>query len=246
MRARQRHFNARDADAGAVFDARFISGVSNNTALSTWPDRSRNAWDATQSGAARPTYLASGLNGQPVVSCNSQFMPFSGGALFQNKSEGYMLAVFRSTSAGGSANHVAFGWTTGVSTSNGRFAIFPKRSATQEYFVALRRLDSDAQTVVSSGSSATNHSVVDATADWANGQVSIVVSGGAATTASHASSGSTSNTASASVAIAGTASNLAQLIGEIALAEAFDSIPSAASQKRMRHAAAYSFKIACN
>jgi hypothetical protein len=112
MRARQRHFNARDADAGAVFDARFISGVSNNTALSTWPDRSRNAWDATQSGAARPTYLASGLNGQPVVSCNSQFMPFSGGALFQNKSEGYMLVVCRSASTGGSTNHIAFGWTT--------------------------------------------------------------------------------------------------------------------------------------
>jgi hypothetical protein len=246
MRARQRHFNARDADAGAVFDARFISGVSNNTALSTWPDRSRNAWDATQSGAARPTYLASGLNGQAVVSCNSQFMPFNGQSLFQNKSAGYMLTICRSTSAGGDAVHTAFSWTIGTGSTQTRFSFFPKRFVNQKYFFAIRRLDADAQTVVDSGVSSTSHNVVDATADWANGQISIVVSGGTPTTAVHGSSGNTSNTASQSNAIAGNTSSNGRLIGEIALAQAFDSIPSAASQKRMRHAAAFSFKIACN
>jgi hypothetical protein len=41
---------------------------ANNTAVSTWADQSGNGYDATQSTtAARPTYIASGLNGLPVV-----------------------------------------------------------------------------------------------------------------------------------------------------------------------------------
>ena len=41
---------------------------ANNTAVATWSDQSGNGYDATQGGsAARPTYIASGLNGLPVV-----------------------------------------------------------------------------------------------------------------------------------------------------------------------------------
>jgi hypothetical protein len=41
---------------------------ANNTAVATWSDQSGNGYDATQSTtAARPTYIASGLNGLPVV-----------------------------------------------------------------------------------------------------------------------------------------------------------------------------------
>ena len=103
MRARQRHFNARDAGAGTVFDARFISDISDNSTLDTWRDRSRNAWNATQTGALRPTYIARELNGQPVVSCASQFMTFSAGAeYYKNKSAGFMLVVCRSNNLGDS------------------------------------------------------------------------------------------------------------------------------------------------
>lgn len=45
-----------------------ITGVSGGAALATWTDGSTHANDATQASApARPTYLASGLNGLPVV-----------------------------------------------------------------------------------------------------------------------------------------------------------------------------------
>ena len=41
---------------------------ANNTAVATWADQSGNGYDATQgTSAARPTYIASGLNGLPVV-----------------------------------------------------------------------------------------------------------------------------------------------------------------------------------
>ena len=44
MRARQRHLNARHAGAMFVLDARFIN-QSDNTAVSTWADRSGNGYD---------------------------------------------------------------------------------------------------------------------------------------------------------------------------------------------------------
>jgi hypothetical protein len=72
MRARHRHFNARDAGAALCLDARYISGVSIGGAVSTWPDRSRNAYDATQTTSAnRPT-----LEDGPAVRTNgsSHFM----------------------------------------------------------------------------------------------------------------------------------------------------------------------------
>jgi hypothetical protein len=56
MRARHRHFNPRDAGADLVLDARYIT-QSDNTAVSSWADRSGNATDATQSqGANQPTF----------------------------------------------------------------------------------------------------------------------------------------------------------------------------------------------
>jgi hypothetical protein len=72
MRARHRHFNPRDAGANVVYDARYISGVSIGGSVSTWPDRSRNAYDATQTtGANQPT-----LEDGPAVRTNgsSHFM----------------------------------------------------------------------------------------------------------------------------------------------------------------------------
>jgi hypothetical protein len=246
MRARHRHLNARDAGSGAVFDARFISDISNNSSLDTWRDRSRNAWNATQSGALRPTYLASQLNGQPVVSCNSQFMTFSAAAeYYKNKSAGFMLVVCRSNNSG-DPNHFAFAWTTAGGGTTVRFCILSKLGASNTFQAAVRRLDSDGSRIVNSGVSSTSYQVVDATADWGGGQVSISVSGGTPASLALLSSGNTSNTNSVSVAVAGNTDNNSRLNGGIALAQAFDFIPSTSAQKRLRHAAAYSFKISCN
>ena len=67
MRARNRHFNARDAGASAVYDARFLSG-SNNSAVTDWTDRSRSGYTASQAtGADQPTLQHAVQGGSNVV-----------------------------------------------------------------------------------------------------------------------------------------------------------------------------------
>lgn len=51
----------------AHYDASTITGVSNGALLSSWADQSGNGRNATSSSAARPTYIADGINGLPVV-----------------------------------------------------------------------------------------------------------------------------------------------------------------------------------
>jgi hypothetical protein len=68
MRARHRHFNAKSAGAVFVVDSRYITGLSDGNAVSTWSDRSGNGKDATMpTGANQPTYETAEQGGQPVV-----------------------------------------------------------------------------------------------------------------------------------------------------------------------------------
>lgn len=67
MRARQRHFNAKDVGASGVYDARFIAGLANNAAVSTWNSRTGTN-TATQANATfQPIYKTDQFNGNPVV-----------------------------------------------------------------------------------------------------------------------------------------------------------------------------------
>ena len=50
------------------FDASRITGLSNGDAVASWPDRSGNGYNATQTSAAnKPTYRASGQNSKPYL-----------------------------------------------------------------------------------------------------------------------------------------------------------------------------------
>jgi hypothetical protein len=67
MRARHRHFNARHAGADLVLDSRFIN-QADNSEVSSWADRSANAHTIQQTTAAnRPTFKTNQMNGNPVV-----------------------------------------------------------------------------------------------------------------------------------------------------------------------------------
>jgi hypothetical protein len=67
MRARHRHFNARDAGAGLVLDARYIN-QGNATSVSTWVDRGLGGNNATQTNAGnQPTYQSGAIGGQAAV-----------------------------------------------------------------------------------------------------------------------------------------------------------------------------------
>ncbi len=62
MRARQRHLNPRFAGAQFVLDSRYIN-QSDSTAVSTWSDRSGNAYDATQATSTRQPTFRTGIRG---------------------------------------------------------------------------------------------------------------------------------------------------------------------------------------
>jgi hypothetical protein len=82
MRARHRHFNSRGAGANLVLDARRITGLSNNDPVATWSDISGGGNDATQStSGSRPTYISAQFSGQPAVrftKTSSHFLTFAG------------------------------------------------------------------------------------------------------------------------------------------------------------------------
>ncbi len=68
MRARQRHLKPKSFAATAAWDSRYISGLSDGNAVSTWSDLSGNGKDLTQTtGANQPLYKTGILGGNPVV-----------------------------------------------------------------------------------------------------------------------------------------------------------------------------------
>lgn len=67
MRARQRHVNARHAGAVLVLDARYIN-QGDNTAVSTWSDRSGSGYDFSQGTGANQPFLQTGeVGGSSIV-----------------------------------------------------------------------------------------------------------------------------------------------------------------------------------
>jgi hypothetical protein len=68
MHRRNRHLNATSSGAIIVLDSRFITGVSDGSALTTWSNRAttNNFTEAT----VRPTYYSRLINGNPAVEFN--------------------------------------------------------------------------------------------------------------------------------------------------------------------------------
>lgn len=102
MRARHRHFNPRSIGASMVLDARAIA-QSDNTAVSTWPDRSGNGYDATQATAAnQPKFKASQFGGQPSVQFdgNDVLLFPSGGMPKGNQPRTFVVVANQDNSSG--------------------------------------------------------------------------------------------------------------------------------------------------
>jgi hypothetical protein len=67
MRARQRHLNPKAAGARIVLDSRYIT-QSDNTAVSSWADRSGNGYDAAQATSSKqPTFQTNEIGGNGSV-----------------------------------------------------------------------------------------------------------------------------------------------------------------------------------
>ena len=245
MRARHRHFNPRDAGANLVYDSRRVYGLSDNDPVSTWPDISRNAYDATGSSTARPLYKTAVQGGNPTLRFDgsNDRMELAIGPSISTGAGNEIQVVIKQISftAGGSAFPVIMDLKTNL-TNNWVFIYSSNASYNWPAF--------------GSGASWSNLRW-NATANTNFNIINVGYNGSGATTngnfSLHFNGDSKSLTASGG--FGGTTVNPS--IGGRSGANLFNNadyyqvtlINSAASnslRKRLNHAAAFSFKIACN
>ena len=232
MRARHRHFNAGRAGAAIVLDSRFIN-QSNNTAISQWDDRSGNAKNAIQATAAnQPTFQTNILNGNPVVRFdganppNSDFLSAGSVVVSQPitfvtvwKAIGGANYLFDATS---NSSRVIAGMDLNVGAGSGELSIFASNvlqdtvNSTGAYNIFSARIQGSTSGVFKDGASR--------------------------------QTGSAGATNMATLKIGERFSNfnnVSQLNGDIGYLTVVGT-SSAPLRKRLEHAAAYSFKIACS
>lgn len=75
LNRRHRHLNAAHANGAMALDARFLTGLADNTALSSWTNRTGSNHPAQGTGANQPKWRASVLNGQPAVQFDGAASP---------------------------------------------------------------------------------------------------------------------------------------------------------------------------
>jgi hypothetical protein len=253
MRARHRHFNARDCEAALCLDARFISGLSDADPVSTWSDRSRNGADATQTSTNRPQYKATIQGGQPVVRFDGtdDFFPMTTplAAVFQNKGYGIVIATAQDrTPTAGSPQHYSF-YASTTSGSFIRCGLSTRDNGGNRFRSLSRRLDADSASAAALSPSDANWHIFAAECDWTNNVNRLRVEFTSRATATYSSGGgSTSNTASANIEIGSGGNNSGTNAAPIDLGQlvVLNAPTTESLVKRLHHAAAYSFKISCN
>jgi hypothetical protein len=254
MRARQRHFNARDCDAALCLDARFITGLSDGSAVSTWSDRSRNAANATQTGANRPEYKEAIQGGQPVVRFDGtdDFFPMTTplAAVFQNKSYGIVIATAKDRNpTAAPQTHMVFWSDNSQNLGFARYSLVTKILNLNRFDSRSRRLDADSISAASLSPNDSNWHILASEQEWSNNTNRLRIEFTSRATATYSSGGgSTSNTASASVSIGSITGFVANNAAPIDLAQlvVLNTATTESLVKRLHHAAAFSFKIACN
>jgi hypothetical protein len=249
MRARHRHFNQRHAGAGVVLDARYIN-QADNTAVSTWSDRSGNGYDAAQATPAnQPTFQTAEIGGNPIVSfdgTNDNFSLAGAVAYLKNVGYGLLVAVVKDrTPTAGDGEHQTFYFSRNGSVTQFRLGIQTRHLVANDFRVGARRLDADGFTGATVASNA-NYNILSALGNFSSGTVSILVNNKTEATSNLPSSGNTSNTNSDVVSIGnnGTAGNHAPI--DVALLLAFNAALSDALRMRVHRSAALTYKLSCN
>jgi hypothetical protein len=204
---------------GAVWDNSepFTEPIDDGTAVRLWSDQSGNGYDATQSTtAARPTFIASGLNGLPVVRFDGTDDVMSLGAS--------ALGMLRNVA--GATVFLAVKYPAN-SSSNFPFAIRTNatgpriqmlQSSGNKFQTAGRRLDADSTITITSAQSVTTNAVIQtAFADYQNTILIQFINGTIdGENLSFQTSGNTSNTDSNAISIGATAVPSFPLNGDIA------------------------------
>jgi hypothetical protein len=235
MRARHRHFNPRAAGAATALDSRFIAGLANTDPISTWSSRTGSN-DVTQGTSAnRPQYIASGRSSQAVVrfdGANANNQDWLQNTSFVVAQPFFVICatIVNTKSAAvicdatSNSSRVVLGLNaSGLAADNGKFLIFSGTNALSD--------------------------TVDSRGAWNiycglfNGSSSKVFRNGAEVASGNAG---TNNFATLKIGERfANVTNITQHDGDIGYFAVLAS-SNQSLRKRLEHASAYSFKIACN
>ena len=232
MRRRHRHFNPKDAGATAAFDARYGIAVANDAAVDTWTNRvgSNNATQSTV--ASRPVFKATGgSNNSPTLQFANQNLTHT---VSLTVAPNLMMAVaLRTSGTGGAplgafmpANTALFNilYGDGFGTGGVNWGSTPTNSG-QSILNTWRILSAKPSSTATSNSSTTV---------WTDGANETTSTGNR-----YAGDGADRRNI-------GGGGNTTNFAGSISFVVAIPADVGNPLRKRLEHAAAYSFKIACN
>ena len=246
MRARHRHFNPRAMGAKLVLDARYVD-QADNTAVSTWSDRSGNGWDATQAtGANQPTLQTAEFGGQNIVrfdGTNDRLEANGSAGMLNNVGGATFLCLVKYQVVNTSPS--LFGTSTPTGLTRATLVI-----SSGLYGVGGRRLDANGfQSITSSSPSASAGRTLLQTGvfDYSNAALTLFLDGtSAASSTSFQTSGNTSATDALRVTI-GCGTGLGAFSqADVGTLVGFSIALNGGQRKRVEHAMAYSFKQSCN
>lgn len=249
MHRRVRHLNPAQCGAQIALDARFITGVANGAALSSWPSRPVATIGATQGlGAQQPTYLASSIGGRPAVqfdgTADHMNLDAAALALTNNIASASITAVAVNDGTGADAEqHVVFLSVGGA--NNSRTALIARFASSAEVRAQGRRLDADStRTTVSAGAS-TSPCVMTARHEYLSNSMTAGLNGVFTAAQTYSSgAGNTSATNSNIARIGGISAAGSRLGGRIAAVVIAVPMFSEALAKRVRQHLGFSFRIA--
>jgi hypothetical protein len=241
MRRRHRHFNPAHAGAAIVLDSRYGFSQADNTAVSSWEDRSGNNNDATQAtAAAQPTYETNEVGGQPAVRFDgSNFLTAS--AVSAPTASSIIATCRPSTTSGNDRNAFYYGNSSNFSP-NFNWVGVGKNFSTAKWISGNYNNPTEAS-VVSSANYTTNATIAAGITNDASTN-RLFLNGADEGTAS-------STTVSINAAALPTLGRRGGLAGGYYAGDIFNlswflSAITASVRRRVEHAAAYAFKISCN
>jgi len=247
MHRRARHLNPGSTGAVLALDSRFISGLNDGDAVATWEDRTNNNNDATQGNSARrPIYKTAQQGGQPIVrfsKASTQYL-LTGNGPFGIVTNGFGIALFSKNSAS----------NFGTAFNHGNFSNF----AGSTYEFVFTENNRKIQSLAASGSGgsvaldptaqAQNTMAIASSKVAASGPINLKVNGISVATGSNLSGNLNNTTTPIGIGArgSGTQGTSDCLDGDIACIVYSGQDVNETLRKRLEHAAAFSFKIACS
>lgn len=234
MRRRHRHFNPLGAGATAVFDARYISGASDGDSVSSWTSRTGSNSISQSNSSYQPVYKTNRLNGNPTVlwdgGANDE-LTFSSALTYSDFS---VLIVYKNADVtNGSVVFARNNNTTGYAYyATNQFTMERALSVSPNYQQAVRTHNLG------------NVFLIAASTAVSGGNFTSTVNGTSGSTVSNANASSLTTTGIGKYSTG--ANNAYNTDGDLGLAVLANVAWPSSLRRRCEHAAAYSFKIACN